>query len=215
MDQYAVLCTTRGAAVLLDCARVQARSVPLPQAVEILIFDTGVSRALRSGGYAQRRGECERALENARRALGRSLGSLSELDLGDLTQLSRALDPVALRRARHVVSENARVREFAAALESGDLARAGSAMFASHESLRVDYDVTVSESDALVEGARALPGCIGARMTGAGWGGCTVHLVEAAQAPAFAAGLARYFQERFGREPRHWRTRSAAGASLI
>jgi galactokinase len=88
-------------------------------------------------------------------------------------------------------------------------------MFASHESLRVDYEVTVPESDALVEDSAALAGCIGARMTGAGFGGCTVHLVEAAQAPAFATGLSRAFDARFGREPRYWRTRAAAGANLI
>ena len=215
MDQYAVLCSEPGAAILLDCARVQARRVRMPDGIEILIFDTGVSRELRSGGYAVRRAECERALTGARSALGRKLGSLSEILASDFERLASALDPVALRRARHVVTENARVRELASALEARDLGRAGAAMFASHESLRVDYEVTVPESDALVEDARALPGCIGARMTGAGFGGCTVHLVEAAHAPAFATGLSRRFRERFGREPRFWRTRAAAGAYLL
>ena len=215
MDQYAVLCTEPGAALLLDCARVQARSVPLPAGIEILIFDTGVARALRSGGYAERRAECERALAGARGALGRSLASLSELLATDFERLARALDPLALRRARHVVTENARVREFAAALEVGDLGRAGAAMFASHQSLSVDYDVTVPESDALVEDSSALAGCIGARMTGAGFGGCTVHLVEAAQAGEFATGLSRAFGARFGREPRFWRTRAASAANLL
>ncbi len=215
MDQYAVLCTDPGAALLLDCARVQARSVPLPGGIEILIFDTGVSRALRSGGYAARRAECDRALAGAREALGRSLASLSDLEVGDFERLARALEPLELRRARHVVSENSRVRECASALEAGDLSRAGRAMFASHESLRVDYDVTVSESDALVEDSRALAGCFGARMTGAGFGGCTVHLVEAAQASAFATSLSRAFGARFGREPRFWRTRAAGGARLL
>jgi galactokinase len=88
-------------------------------------------------------------------------------------------------------------------------------MFASHESLRVDYEVTAPESDALVEDARALPGCVGARMTGAGFGGCNVHLVEAPHAQAFAAALTRRFRERFGREPRRWSTRAAAGANLL
>jgi len=215
MDQYAVLCTEPGAALLLDCARVRARSVPLPPGIEILIFDTGVSRRLRSGGYAERRAECERALAGARSALDRSLESLSDLRDEDVERLTPALDPVALRRARHVVSENERVRAFAAALAVGDLSRAGAAMFASHESLRVDYEVTVRESDALVEDSAALPGCVGARMTGAGWGGCTVHLVEAARAGAFARDLSGRFRARFGREPRFWRTRAAGGARLI
>ena len=215
MDQYAVLCTEPGAAIMLDCATLEARRVPIPAGLEILIFDTGVTRALRSGGYAERRAECDRALDGARRALGRPLGSLSQLAPADIGALTGALDPTALRRARHVVSENARVREFARALEAGQLALAGAAMFASHESLRVDYEVTVPESDALVADSRALPGCVGARMTGAGWGGCTVHLVEALQGETFAASLAQRFRARFGREPRFFRTRAAGGASLI
>jgi galactokinase len=103
----------------------------------------------------------------------------------------------------------------AQAFEAGELGRAGEAMFASHESLRVDYEVTVPESDALVEDSRALQGCVGARMTGAGFGGCTVHLVEPGHARAFALELARRFRARFGREPRHFRSRAAAGANLI
>ena len=215
MDQYAVLCTEPGSALLLDCARVQSRSVPLPAGVEILIFDTGVARELRSGAYAERRAECERALGGARRALGRALASVTELEASDFERLAPALDSSALRRARHVVAENARVREFAGALETGDLARAGAAMFASHESLRVDYEVTVPESDALVLDSRALAGCIGSRMTGAGFGGCTVHLVQAALARTFSSALSRCFRDRFGREPRFWRTRAAGGANLL
>ncbi|MEX2206931.1 MAG: galactokinase [Myxococcota bacterium] len=215
MDHYAVLCSQPGAALLLDCARVEARAVPLPEGLELLIFDTGVERALRDGRYAERRAECERALVGARAALGRRLASLSELALDDFPRLERALDPVALRRARHVVGENARVRALAQAFEKRDLVRAGEAMFASHESLRVDYAVTVPESDALVEDSRALPGCVGARMTGAGFGGCTVHLVEAGHARAFASELAGRFRARFGREPRYFRSRAAAGANLI
>jgi len=215
MDQYAVLCSQAGEALLLDCARVEARGIPLPADVEILIFDTGVSRALRAGAYAQRRSECARALDLARSVLDRRLASLSEIEVAELERLERALDPVAFRRARHVVSENSRVRALATAFEAGDLGRAGAAMFGSHESLRADYEVTVAESDALVYDARDLPGCIGARMTGAGFGGCTVHLVEARHAPAFASELERRFATRFGRAPRFFRSRAAAGADLI
>jgi galactokinase len=215
MDQYAVRCSEPGSALLLDCARVESRAVALPDGIEILIFDTGVERALREGRYAARRAECTRALEGARSALGRRLDSLSELALADLARIERVLDPIALRRARHVVGENARVLALAGAFEVGDLRAAGEAMFASHQSLRVDYEVTVLESDALVEDSRSLPGGIGARMTGAGFGGCTVHLVEAGHARAFATELARRFLARFGRTPRHWTSRAAAGANLI
>ena len=215
MDQYAVLCCEAGSALLLDCARVEAQRVPLPAGIEILIFDTGVERALRAGSYAARRAECDRALDGARGALGRRLASLSELADSDFERLALVLDPVAFRRARHVVSENARVRALAQALAAGDLGRAGAALFASHESLRVDYEVTVPESDALVEDSRALPGCIGARMTGAGFGGCTVHLVETQHARPFASELSRRFEDRYGREPRFWTSCAAAGANLL
>src|SRR5262249_43343016 len=153
-----------------------------PESHAILIFDTGVERSLRAGKYAERRAECERALDGARAALGRALRSLSELGPEDLPRLAGALDPVALRRARAVVGETRRVVEFAAEVASGGLAAAGARMFASHASLRDDYEVSCAEADALVEDSRGLPGCAGARMTGAGFGGCTLHWVEAARA---------------------------------
>ncbi|MFI5314358.1 MAG: galactokinase [Myxococcota bacterium] len=215
MDQYAVLCSRAGAALRLDCATLEAAAIALPETLAIEIFDTGVSRSLRAGAYAERRGECARALAGARAALGRPLGSLSELSEGELAALSRALDPVALRRARHVVGENRRVRDTAAALARGDLHAAGDSLFASHASLRADFEVSCAESDALVEDARGLAGCLGARMTGAGFGGCTVQLVETARADGFAGELAARFQARFGRAPRHWRTAAAAPAALL
>ena len=92
---------------------------------------------------------------------------------------------------------------------------AGAVLYASHESLRVDYEVTCPESDALVEDSRGLAGCIGARMTGAGWGGCTIHLVEAKAVEAAASALAERFEARFERTPRHWITRASASASRL
>jgi galactokinase len=214
MDPYAVLCTRAGAALLLDCASGATRPVPLPDGLEVLICDTGVARELRSGKYAERRAQCERALARARVELGRSLASLSELELGEIPRLERALPDLELRRARHVVSENARVRAFAAALEREDRASAGAALFASHDSLRADYEVTCPESDALVEDSRGVDGCLGARMTGAGFGGCTLHLVEAGRAPDVAARLGARFRARFGRTPPAFATRAAAPAAL-
>lgn len=215
MDQFAVLCGAPGAALRLDCASLETRAVALPAGLAILVFDTGVERSLRAGAYAERRAECERARVLAAAALGRAVGSLSDLRVEELPALLRALDPVALRRARHVVSENARVREVEAALGRGDLGALAAALFAGHASLRDDFAVTCPESDALVEDSRDLPGCAGARMTGAGFGGCTVHLVARAHAQAFAAALAERFRARFGRAPRHWRAEVAAPASRL
>ena len=214
MDQYAVLCCREGEALLLDCATLAARGVRVPREAELVIADSGVARSLRSGAYAERRAECERARAGAERALGRPLASLSALAAGELERAAGSLDALALRRARHVVSENARVREFAAALEAGRLEAAGAELYASHESLRADYEVSWPEGDALVELARAAPGCFGARMTGAGFGGCTVSLVAATQADDFSRALASGYAARFGRAPRLWRTRPSAGASL-
>jgi galactokinase len=214
MDQYAVLCCVPGAALRLDCAALAARAAPLPAEWAILVFDTGVARSLRSGAYAERRSECERALEGARRALGRSLASLSELAETELAAVAPVLDPVALRRARHVVGENRRVDALVDALAGADAAAAGAALFASHASLRDDFEVSCAEADALVDDARAL-GFIGARMTGAGFGGCTVQLAQADRAEPQARALAERFRARFGRTPRHWRTRAAGPAQLL
>jgi len=213
MDPYSVLCGRAGAALWLDCARLDAKPVALPQSLEIWVFDTGVERSLRSGAYAERRAECERARAGASRALGRPLVSLSALSEGDLAAAAGALEPVALRRARHVVGENARVRACTAALAAESLAEAGEALYASHVSLRDDFEVSCAESDALVEDSRAL-GCLGARMTGAGFGGCTLHVLAADRAAGFAPALAARFAVRFGRTPRHWRVRAAAPAEL-
>jgi len=215
MDQFAVLCGAPGAALRLDCASMQSRPVALPAGLAVLIFDTGVERSLRAGAYAERRAECERARIQAEAALRRTLGSLSEVSADELPALAHGLDPVALRRARHVVTENERVRAVEAALGDGDLAALGDALFSGHASLRDDFEVTCPESDALVADSRDLPGCAGARMTGAGFGGCTVQLVRSADAERFARALAERFRARFGRTPRHWRTEVAAPASRL
>ena len=215
MDHYAVLCGRRDAALWLDCATLETRAVELPDSHAILIFDTGVERSLRAGAYAERRAECARALEGARAALGRPLGTLSELGPEDLAELAAALDPVALRRARHVIGENRRVREFAEAVARGDVEAAGRQLSASHASLREDYEVSCAEADALVADSAELAGCAGARMTGAGFGGCTLHWVEAARAAAFGEALAERFRARFGRVPRRWRAAPGAPAELL
>lgn len=214
MDQFTVLCSEPGRALRLDCATLATRAVALPPDWAILIFDSGVERSLRAGAYAERRRECERALAGARRALARPLASLSELVDDELPALADALDPVCLRRARHVVTENRRVDLLAEALARGDARAAGRAMFASHASLRSDFEVSCAECDALVDDAREL-GCIGARMTGAGFGGCIVALAEAPRAASFATALAERFRARFGRTPRHFRTGAAGPAELV
>jgi galactokinase len=215
MDQFASLCGREGHALLLDCAGLGWKEVRVPDPLAILVIDTGVARELRGGAYETRRRECEAALEGARAGLGRPLVSLSQVRTDELDRLERALDPLPFRRLRHVVTENARVAQFAAALGQGDLSEAGRALYASHESLRLDFEVSCPESDALVADSRGCDGVIGARMTGAGWGGCTLHLVEADRAEACGQALVERFRSRFGRRPRLWRSRPARGAASI
>jgi galactokinase len=215
MDQFASACAREGHALLLDCRSLEWKEVPVPESLAILLVDTGVARELRGGAYELRRRECEAALQGARARLGRPLANLSQVRADDLRGLEPALDPVCLRRLRHVVTENARVAQFAAALRDGDLREAGLVLYASHESLSLDYEVSCPESDVLVADSRGLDGVIGARMTGAGWGGCTLHLVAADRAEACGEALAERFRSRFGRRPRVWRSRPARGAVSI
>jgi galactokinase len=215
MDPFAVLCSAPGAALALDCSSLATRSVSLPESLALVVVDSGVERSLRASAYAERRAECLRALDVARHRLRRTFTWLSELRASELEELGPTLDPVARARARHVLSENQRVRDFAGALASRDFDAAGAALFASHASLRDDYEVSWAEADALVEDAAALPGCVGARMTGAGFGGCTLQLVHAAHADEFAAALAGRFRARFGRTPRYWRAALGARAESL
>jgi galactokinase len=214
MDPYAILHARPGCAVLLRCDVVRAEAVPVPASVELLVVDTGVRHSLRSGDYAERRRECDEALAAARTALGRDLATLSDVAVRDLPAVRPALPDLLFRRLRHVVTENARVLSFARALRDRDVRGAGELLYASHASLRSDFEVSCAESDLLVDASRSAPGCLGARMTGAGFGGSTLHWVEVEAGEAAASALAAAFRARFGRTPRSWRTRPSAGASV-
>lgn len=175
MDQFAVLHARPGHAMLLDCRWMAARHVPLSDAVAIVVVDTGVRHALASSEYARRRAECAQACAR----LG--IASLRDAADGALVASSESWT----RRVRHVVSENQRVLAFADALIAADWPDAGRLMLESHASLRDDYEVSCPELDRAVEGLSTLPGVFGARMTGAGFGGCAIALVE----PSAAIGV--------------------------
>jgi galactokinase len=216
MDQLAVACPSASHALLVDCAASTRRAVRVPETVEILILDTGVRRRLADGRYAALGRRGHDALAEARRRLGRPVPHLSALTPEDLTILRLdGLGPVLHRVARHVVGENERVRRFVDLLEAGDGAAAGRLWYDSHRSLRDDLEVSWPEADFFVTHSLDLPGVLGARQTGAGWGGCTVHLVESRHAEAAAHALGRAGAERFGRPPRLWHTPAAAGARIV
>jgi galactokinase len=167
MDQVTITLAQPGHALLLDCATLETRPVPIPKGVEVLVVHSGVTRSIIGSAYAERRAECEAA----ERLIG-PLRCATPRDVG------RLVDPVLRRRARHVVTENARARQFAAALEMNDPRAAGGLMNDSHASLATDYDVSIPELDELSDRLRSINGVLGARMTGAGFGGCVVALAE-------------------------------------
>jgi galactokinase len=197
MDQVAVACGRAGHALRLDCATLACEAVPVPLgAARLVVLDTRRRRGLADSKYNERRAECARAL-----ALVRAHAETPDLAHARPAAVEAALagEPLLLRRARHVVSEQARVEEAARRLRAGDLAGFGALLAASHASLRDDYEVTGPELDAIVAAAQAAPGCLGARMTGAGFGGCAIALVAAEALADFTAAVQRAYHGPTGR----------------
>jgi galactokinase len=206
MDQLASAAGRAGCAILIDCRDETMRPVPLPDHVRVVVVDSGVRRDLASSDYNLRRAECD----EASRIL--DVSSLREADADLLANRRGQLDETIYRRARHVITENARVLETVDALETGDLVRVGSLLDESHRSLREDFDVTPPELDLLAEIARSTGGVYGARLTGAGFGGCTVQLVEATRAHDAAAEIRETYRQETGQNARCWVSRPAEGA---
>lgn len=176
MDQMASACGVAGHALLIDIPTLDVTPVQLPEELSIVVMDTGVPRSLAESGYNERRAQCEEACR---------ILDLPTLREANLELLNLILNPVVRKRARHVVTEIQRVWEFRDALANGDLDRIGALMAASHASLRDDYECSCPELDSIVAAAYAAPGCIGARMTGAGFGGAAVALVQSEQVALF------------------------------
>ncbi|HEX4802500.1 MAG TPA: galactokinase, partial [Myxococcaceae bacterium] len=172
MDQLISCGGRANTALLLDCRTLHYRAVPLPQNVSLLVCNTKIKHAHAAGEYNARRADCE----SGARILG--VRALRDVSLATLERLRSALPEVIYRRCRHVVSENARVLDAAAALEQRDLKRCGGLMYESHRSLRDDFQVSCRELDLLVDLASRCDGVYGSRMTGGGFGGCTVSLVD-------------------------------------
>ena len=202
MDQMAAVFGRADHALLIDCRSLETEAVSLnldAHGLRIVVANTGVRRALSASAYNQRRQECKRAAELLSALLTmRRPHSLRDVTLDDVTIHERSLPEPLARRARHVVSENARVLATVDALRRGDLAEVGRLLYASHESLARDYEVSSPELDLMVELARSLEGVVGARMTGAGFGGCTVNLVRANAVDAFRQQVVETYRARTG-----------------
>jgi len=197
MDQLAVAGGVDGHALLIDCRTLETEPVPVPAEVRVLVLDSAAPRALADSAYNQRRAECETALR-ALRAVEPGLRALRDVTPQLLSAHQGRLDEVPLRRARHVVTENQRVLDAAAALRRADVGRFGRLMADSHASLRDDYEVSGPELDTLVDLAAQTPGVLGARLTGAGFGGCAVALVTADRAQQAADVIAERYRSATG-----------------
>jgi len=188
MDQFAVTLTRPGHALFLDCRALTVEHVPIPPSVALVVCNTGVRRALAHSAYHDRQRECAQAVESLRR-LRPGVRALRDLTPEDLELLSGLPEPLR-RRARHVITENQRVLDAVVALRRGDLATMGDLLRASHASLRDDYEVSVPAVEAMVAAAERAPGCVGARLTGAGFGGAVVAFVERTEVDRFVAEAA-------------------------
>jgi galactokinase len=209
MDQLAIARGRVDHAILLDCRSLGLEWVPIPAGVAVVVLDTGTRRTLESSAYNDRRAECEAAA----RALGVSaLRDISETELR--SHLARLPETLA-RRARHVVTENTRTIAAAAALRAGDAASAGRLMNESHRSLRDDFEVSSMALDAIVEAGRAAEGCLGARLTGAGFAGCAVALVERPAAARFEGAVAEAYARSTEQACRTYVCRASDGASVL
>ncbi len=208
MDQLVIAAGRAGHALLIDCRTLAIEPAPLPAAAAVVVLDTGTRRGLVDSAYNERRRQCEAA------AAFFGVPALRDVDPATFAARAEGLEPTVHRRARHVISENARTLEAAAAMRAGDLRRLGELMNASHDSLRDDFEVTNAALDTIVTIARRQAGCHGARMTGAGFGGCAVALVAAARAPAFVDAVTPAYEAETGLKPHAYVCRATDGASV-
>ncbi len=201
MDQFIIRAARAEHALFLDCRTYEFEHIPVRFSnATFVITDTGVSRGLAGSKYNERVAECAAAVRALNQAAGTSYTHLRDFALTHLERAAHVLPDPVFRRARHVISENARTREACEALRSGDTVRLGTLLNASDQSLRDDYAVTCPELDAMTAAARSLPGCCGSRMTGAGFGGCTISLVSKQMTAEFSKALHAAYKDRVGRE---------------
>jgi galactokinase len=213
MDQFASACGVRDRILLLDCRSLEWKTLGLPADVSLVIADTSIRRSLTGSAYNDRRAACEEAVRILQGVLP-SIASLRDVSLETFNQYAHLMPPLVEKRARHIVEEIARTRLAVPFLEAGDIRQFGQLMNQCHISLRDLYEVSSPELDIMAEIAQALPGCYGARLTGAGFGGCTVNLVAQSAAGKFATDLAQSYEQRSGLHPEIYICHASPGASV-
>lgn len=209
MDQMISAAGVEDRALLIDCRNLETYTAPLPADTSVVILDTGTRRGLVDSAYNERRRQCEAAARHF------SVSALRDVDKAAFAERAHELDKLRRRRARHVVSENERTLRARDAMRSGEAAALGKLMIESHVSLRDDFEVSSPALDAIVECANAEEACYGARMTGAGFGGCAVALARADGADAFAERVSAAYLAATGNQPTLYITRASRGAETV
>jgi galactokinase len=212
MDQFISSCGEAERVLLLDCRTLEYELQPLPKDACLVICNTMVKHSLANGEYNVRRAQCEAGVRHFRQSHP-NVRALRDVSEAELKRARQDLSEVVFRRCRHVVRENARALGAARALEQGNLEVFGELMNESHQSLRDDYEVSCKELDLMVELARRVEGVYGARMTGGGFGGCTVNLVKAEKVDEFKREVGQRFEEATGIVPEIYVSTAAEGVS--
>ena len=214
MDQFIACQGKASFALLLDCRSLDFQLAQLPVGVQLVICNTMVKHELASGEYNRRRAECEEGVRALRLVLP-EIRALRDVTIAQLERSCPLLDPKVYSRCRHVITENGRTKEAIRALNAGSLSALGRLMRESHRSLRDDYEVSCRELDLMVEIASAQPGVIGARMTGGGFGGCTINLVESSAVEAFKQRVAAKYHAQTGLNPEIYVSPAANGVQQV
>ncbi len=214
MDQFACAHGVARHALFFDTRSLQWQPLPMPPATAVVIADSGIRRQLANSGYNQRREECEQAVEILRESLP-GIRALRDVNMEQLNTLEDRLPAEIRSRARHVVAEIERVRQACVCLAQDDAVGFGKLMAESHASLRDLFAVSLPELDELVESALNLEGCLGAKLSGAGFGGCTVNLVRSDCAQNFMESLKDSYSRKFGREANVYLCQAGRGAHLV
>jgi len=213
MDQFVAVFGLSGHALLLDCRSLNYEALPISADIRLLICNSMVRHELAAGEYNHRRADCETGVRILRERLP-NIAALRDVSLDDLEENRNALSDVVHRRCRHVISENQRVLAAADSLKSGDLGQFGRLMYESHRSLRDDYEVSCRELDLLVEIASNCEGVYGTRMTGGGFGGCTIALVRADMVENVQSTITDAYKKRTGIIPDVYACMAAQGAGM-
>ncbi len=209
MDQMASAACKEDHALFLDCRSLEIQHVPLPDHVAIVVMDTSTRRGLVDSAYNERRSQCEEAA----RFFG--VKALRDVSLEEFEKRKSGLREIVMRRARHIIMEDQRVLDAMQAMQKNDVVRLGNLLNAGHVSLRDDFEITNEALNQIVEAAQMQSSCYGARMTGGGFGGCAIALVDAGKVNAFVHSVEKVYREKSGLEPQIYVCKASAGASIV